>query len=75
MERINTMLFRKKIEPSCSYCSRGSPIGDQSIICIKKGVVAPWDRCGRFTYDPLKRVPSPPQKLQTSGIKQEDFIL
>ncbi len=69
------MLFRKKIEPSCAYCSRGSSIGDQAIVCIKKGIVAPWESCGRFIYDPLKRIPSPPQKLQTRGIKQEDFVL
>jgi hypothetical protein len=69
------MLFRKKIEPSCSYCKRSSVIDEQSMICIKKGIVAPWESCARFLYDPLKRIPPSPQKLQMRGIKQEDFIL
>lgn len=69
------MLFRKKIEPSCSYCRRGKELDEESVVCIKKGIVAPWDSCGKFSYDPLKRIPSLPQRLITRGIKEEDFAL
>ncbi|NLL39669.1 MAG: hypothetical protein GX254_08815 [Clostridiales bacterium] len=69
------MLFRKKIEPSCSYCKRGTTIDEETIICIKRGISAPWESCKKFVYDPLKRVPAAPQRLLTRGIKEEDFAL
>lgn len=33
------MLFRKKIEPRCSYCARGGRANDHEVICAKKGIV------------------------------------
>lgn len=53
-------LFSKKIEPACEYCEHGSRIGPDEVICVKKGVVAPYERCGAYRYAPLKRVPEPP---------------
>ena len=48
------MLFRKKIEPRCSYCARGGRANDHEVICAKKGSVCRpvrrnWRRrsCGR----------------------------
>ncbi len=35
------MLFRKNHEPSCAYCSHGSPIKDDTNICEVKGNVTP----------------------------------
>lgn len=69
------MLFRKKIEPSCSYCKRGRSIDEETVVCIKKGLIAPWDSCGKFQYDPLKRVPPAPQRLLTKGLKEENFAI
>ena len=51
------MLFRSKIEPSCSYCRHGRPGQDDEVLCIHHGVMQPWDKCRRFDYDPLRRVP------------------
>ena len=34
------MLFRKDIEPSCSYCKRGTPLSDSEVVCSRKGIVA-----------------------------------
>ena len=69
------MLFRKNIEPCCSYCLNGSWLDDESVMCVKKGVVKSWGRCRRFEYDPLKRVPEAPSKPATDALSEEDFRL
>ena len=33
------MLFEKKMDPRCSYCSRSARLDDETVMCIKKGVV------------------------------------
>ena len=69
------MLFRKDIEPSCSYCKRGNPLSDSEVICSRKGVVAADGSCRAFRYGPLKRVPPRPVKLNTDKLTKEDFSL
>jgi transcriptional regulator with XRE-family HTH domain len=32
------MLFRKKIERSCSYCLYGTKVDEETILCSKKGI-------------------------------------
>ena len=70
------MLFRKKIEPRCSYCARGGRANDHEVICAKKGIVPAESHCGAFRYDPLKRVPPRPAKLETEEKNEEtnDYI-
>lgn len=68
------MLFRKNIEPSCSYCIHGNQIDSTSVMCIKKGVVPLSGECSRFKYDPLKRTPPAPAVLSTD-VSEDDFIL
>jgi hypothetical protein len=51
------VLFRKKIEPSCAYCSHGRSGAEEDVLCIFRGVMSPWDKCRRFNYDPLRRIP------------------
>ncbi len=68
-------LFRKDIEPRCAYCAKGSVINDREVVCARTGVVAVEYHCGRFQYDPLKRVPPRPVKLETSKLKAEDFAI
>ncbi len=70
-----TMLFNKKIEPSCAYCSHGARVDDDSVICDRKGIVRPWGKCFRFDYDPLKRVPDAPVAPSTAGLSEDDFKL
>ena len=69
------MLFQKKIEPRCSYCAKGAPLGEEQILCVKKGVVSPGGHCSSFKYDPLKRVPPKPASLDTGRWKDSDFRL
>ena len=69
------MLFRKKIERSCSYCAHGVKLDEEQVLCIKKGVMEAGDSCSSFRYDPLKRVPPRPITPDFSRLKEEDFSL
>jgi len=69
------MLFRKKIERSCSYCMHGTQLEDGSILCIKKGVKSPSQKCWKFRYAPCKRIPLKAKPLDFSKYDQEDFSL
>ena len=46
------MLFRKKIERRCEYCGKGTLLEDGQILCTKKGIRLPEDKCRDFRYDP-----------------------
>jgi len=69
------MLFRKKIEKSCSYCTMGARMNDEQILCIKKGVVPADGKCRKFCYDPCKRVPVKAKALDFEKYDQEDYSL
>lgn len=51
------MIFSRHVQPSCSYCRYGRPIGVGEIACVKRGITTPGSSCVKFTYDPLKREP------------------
>ena len=69
------MLFRKKIERSCSYCARGTMLNDTQILCAKKGVVPGEGGCRKFRYDPCKRIPLKAKTPDFSKYNEEDFSL
>lgn len=69
------MLFRKKIERSCAYCIHGAALEDGQILCAKKGLKSVEDKCFRFRYDPLKRVPVKAKPLDFSRYAEDDFSL
>lgn len=69
------MLFRKKIEPSCSYCLRGTKMDEDTVLCAKKGVRPIWGKCRKFRYDPCKRIPPKAAAPDFSKYNQEDFSL
>ncbi len=69
------MLFRKDMEPRCTYCRHGKALNEEQIACPKKGVVSPGYHCRRFAYDPLRRVPPAPAVVDFSKFKDEDFEL
>ncbi len=69
------MLFRKKIDPRCAYCTRAGRIDDGRMICKKRGIVPAEDKCRRFRYDPLKRVPARPKPHRFGEFRPEDFQL
>ena len=69
------MLFRKRIEKSCSYCRFGTALEDSQILCTKRGVVDAGGKCRKFEYDPIKRVPSKPKTLDFGKYVDVDFGL
>ncbi len=69
------MLFRKKIQKSCTYCRFGTKLDEDLVLCTKKGVVAADRKCRKFQYDPIKRVPSKPKALNFAQYDEEDFSL
>ena len=69
------MLFRKKIEPSCTYCAHAARLEDGNILCTKKGFKTQDDKCFRFRYDPCKRIPLKAKALDFSKYQEEDFSL
>ena len=50
---------------ACAYCSHGRPGEDDSVLCVHHGIVNPWERCPRFQYDPLRRIPEAEPVPQT----------
>ncbi len=69
------MLFRNDLEKSCDYCAHGAKLGEEQILCTKRGVVSVDDPCGKFRYDPLKRTPPRPKAPDFSVYDEEDFSL
>ena len=69
------MLFRKKIERSCSYCQYGASLEEDKILCAKKGIKRVDDKCRRFKYDPCKRIPAKAKALDFSRYDKEDYSL
>ncbi|MDR2530897.1 MAG: hypothetical protein LBC65_05100 [Oscillospiraceae bacterium] len=58
------MLFRRDIDPACSYCSKGCCIGDGEVLCRSRGVVGLWYKCRSFKYNPYNRIPDREPKLK-----------
>ena len=69
------MLFRKKMERSCAYCSFGTCLEDGAILCTKKGLRSAESQCRKFQYDPCKRIPLKVKALDFSKYEDMDFSL
>lgn len=69
------MLFRKDIEPRCAYCTRCAPAEEGMVICRKKGIRLETDKCRKFKYDPLKRVPPRQKNIDFTKYDQRDYSL
>jgi hypothetical protein len=69
------MLFRKDIDPHCSYCKFAAGVEPGTVICKKKGIMPESGRCARFRYDPLQRVPPRPIQPDFTKYDDRDFSL
>jgi len=69
------MIFRKKIQKSCAYCTFGVKLDDEQILCSKRGAMPMEGKCRKFEYDPCKRVPPRPKPLDFEKYDSEDFSL
>ena len=74
-KEANPMLFRKKIEKSCTYCTFCAKLNDGTILCAKRGVLNDDTGCMRFRYDPCKRIPLRAKTMDFSKYDQEDYSL
>ena len=68
-------LFRRNMDKRCAYCVHGSVLSEREVGCPYRGVTDAANHCGRFAYDPLKRVPPRPAALQSEKYTPEDFTL
>lgn len=69
------MIFRKKIQKSCTYCTYGVKLDSEQVLCSKRGTMPAEGKCRKFEYDPCKRVPSRPKPLDFEKYDSEDFSL
>ncbi len=69
------MLFSKEIRPCCAYCTNSRQVNDKEAVCKKHGIVSLQYRCKRYEYDPTKRVPPEPARLEKDSFSKEDFSL
>lgn len=59
----------------CRYCEKGEFSFDGTmVLCPKYGIMEPEDFCGKFVYDPLKRVPMD-SIARSADFAPEDFVL
>ncbi len=64
----------KEISKRCEYCARGKlTVDKQTVLCPKKGPVAPDYHCRKYKYDMLKREPRKPAAVEP--INPDDFKL
>ena len=69
------MLFRKKMDRACKYCTHCTQINEDQVLCIKKGVMPLEGKCVKFQYDPCKRIPSKPKAMDFRQYEDEDYSL
>ena len=66
--------FNKDLPKKCEYCAEAKPIsGGKEYFCMKNGLVAPFDSCRKYVYDPLKRKPQ--GKIMGRDFDPEDLKL
>ena len=64
-------LFGNNITPNCEYCELAQ-FSSGKFICTKNKVLVN-NKCRKFKYDPLKRVPNSTPSLDKYSL--EDFVL
>lgn len=69
------MIFRRKIQKSCSYCTYGTKIAEDTVLCMKRGFMPIYKHCRKFEYDPCKRVPVKAKAPDFEKYSSEDFSL
>jgi hypothetical protein len=60
---VANMLFRKKIQKSCEYCTHGTILENDQVLCSKHGLIDNAEKCRKFRYDLLKRAPKDKPRL------------
>lgn len=69
-------LFRKDVDHACQYCTYAVILTEDHVMCNKKKKKMSVDeKCRRFQYDPLKRVPAKQKALDFSKYEEYDYSL
>ena len=68
-------MFDKNIEPNCAYCRYATSLGFDEYFCVRRGIMEGSGSCGRFRYEPTKRVPPAAPVVKESELTEEDFAL
>ena len=67
-------LLNDDIYPSCAYCQFGTKfIKQETVLCVKFGVVDSFGSCKKFKYNPFKRIPKTHKNLNNFNVT--DFII
>ena len=67
-------MFRKKHNVDCDYCKYGYVLSNgNDCVCDKLGIIQRKNKCSKFTYEPLKRIPSPP--AEPTKPSEKDFLI
>ena len=69
------MLFRKKLPRDCRYCTYGTKIDEETVLCIKRGIRSMEKTCRKFLYDPCKRMPVRAKTPDFDKYQDNDFSL
>ncbi len=68
-------LFRKKIEKRCGYCTHGTQLDGETVLCAKKGIRGVDSKCRKFRYDACKRQPAKAKALDFEKYNEYDYSL
>lgn len=71
MIRMKKSPSKKDYPARCAWCSHGVMSADGAhVFCKKKGVMEADDRCRRYDYDPLRRIPRAQPTLSVPDEKE-----
>ena len=68
-------MFNRNIEPSCAYCIHSTDLGYNEYMCTKRGIMSAEGSCGKYVYEPTKRIPFKQPVLVETGYTEADFEL
>ncbi|MEG2570119.1 MAG: hypothetical protein RSA70_01660 [Clostridia bacterium] len=69
------MLYNKEITACCAYCAHAVEINHDQSACKRHGVVAKNYHCGRYEYDPTRRVPPESVDVADALFSERDFSI
>ncbi len=72
---VRPCYFEKRSPGSASTANTLAKANAQQMVCVKKGLVPATGACGRFCYDPLKRVPEPHIFTALPCLEEGDYSL
>ena len=68
-------MFDKNIKPSCAYCRHATGLGYDEYFCVNRGIMSSAGSCGKYRYEPTKRIPMPLPRINENKYTEEDFEL